>query len=176
VDSSDADLAADPSDVDSMEPHADGFPTSDGGSSTASRSHVPTQQLRTRAQYGISKPKIYIDGTIRYAFTAVTSEPETLGEAFEDDNWRQAMDSEIQALHKNKTWHLVPPPGKVNVIDSKWVYKVNKKSDGSIDRYKACLVVKGFKQRYVIDYEDTFSPITKAATIRFILSIVVSND
>ena len=106
----------------------------------------------------------------------MTGEPETLGEALEDDKWRQAMDSEIQALHKNKTWHLVSPPGKVNVIDSKWVYKIKKKSDGSIDRYKACLVAKGFKQRYVIDYEDTFSPITKAATIRFILSIVVSND
>jgi hypothetical protein len=65
---------------------------------------------------------------------------------------------------------------KVNVIDSKWVYKIKKKSDGSIDRYKARLVAKGFKQRYEIDYEDIFSPVVKAATIRLILSIVVSNN
>jgi hypothetical protein len=160
--------------VDAVNPPAGGPPASDGGSSVASGSPAPTG--RTRAQHGITKLKIYIDGTIRYAFTAVTGEPETLGEALEDDKWRQAMDSEIQALHKNKTWHLVSPPGKVNVIDSKWVYKIKKKSDGSIDRYKTCLVAKGFKQRYEIDYEDIFSPVVKAATIRLILSIVVSNN
>jgi hypothetical protein len=53
---------------------------------------------------------------------------------------------------------------------------VKRKADGTIDRYKARLVAKGFKQRYVIDYEDTFSPVVKAATIRLVLSIVVSRN
>lgn len=62
------------------------------------------------------------------------------------------------------------------MIGCKWVYKVKRKPDGTIDRYKARLVAKGFKQRYGIDYEDTFSPVVKAATIRLVLSIVVSNN
>jgi hypothetical protein len=53
---------------------------------------------------------------------------------------------------------------------------VKHKVDGTIDRYKACLVVKDFNQRYGIDYEDTFSPVVKMATICIILSIVVSRN
>jgi histone deacetylase 1/2 len=84
------------------------------------------------------------------------------------------MDAEHQALLRNNTWHLVPPPKGKNVIGCKWVYKVKRKANGSIDRYKARLVDKGFKQRYGIDYEDTFSPVVKEVTIRLVVSIAVS--
>jgi hypothetical protein len=84
------------------------------------------------------------------------------------------MQAECMALMKNKTWHLVPPHKGTNIIDCKWVYKVKRKQDGSLDRYKVRLVAKRFKQRYGIDYEDTFSPVVKATTIRVILSIGVS--
>lgn len=61
-----------------------------------------------------------------------------------------------------------------NLIDCKWVYKIKKKADSSIDRYKARLVANGFRQCYGIDYEDTFNPIVKIATVRLVLSVVVS--
>ena len=86
------------------------------------------------------------------------------------------MDVEFDALIRNKTWHLVPPQKGKNVIDCKWVYKIKRRSDGKIGRYKARLVAKGFKQRYGIDYEDTFSPVVKAATIRLVLSLAMSKD
>ena len=89
-------------------------------------------------------------------------------------HWREATEQEYHALIRNETWTLVPPPPRVNVIDSKWVFKVKKHSDGSIERYKARLVARGFRQRYGLDYEDTFSPVVKPTTIRLLLSIAVT--
>jgi hypothetical protein len=89
---------------------------------------------------------------------------------------KQAMDDEYSALMRNSTWRLVPADQAHNLIDCKWVYKVKKKTDGFVDRYKACLVAKGFKQRYGIDYENTFSPVVKPATIHLVLSIALSKN
>jgi hypothetical protein len=105
---------------------------------------------------------------------ASSDEPRDLGEALSNGKWKQAMDVDFDALQKNGTRHLVPPKQGSNIIDCKWVYKVRKKADGSIDRYKARLVAKGVKQQYGIDYQDTFSHVVKAATIRLILSVAVS--
>jgi hypothetical protein len=130
----------------------------------------------TRLQHGITKPKTYTDGAIRWGMMSTVhgEEPVSVEEAFQDERWVQAMNSEYQALIKNNTWHLVPPPAGKNVIGCKWVFKIKRKADGSVDRYKGRLVAKGYKQRYGIDYEDTFSPVVKAATIQLILSIAVS--
>ena len=106
----------------------------------------------------------------------VSGEPAKLRDALGDPKWKRAMDEEYDALMKNKTWHLVPNQRGKNIIDCKWVYRIKRKADGSIDRYKARLVGKGFKQRYGIDYEDTFSPVVKAATIRLVLAIAFLGD
>jgi histone deacetylase 1/2 len=135
---------------------------------------APPSPIRTRLQRGITKPKKYTDGTIRYGLLSSTGEPCTLGEALDDKNWRLAMEEEYKALMENKTWHLVPPNKNKNLIDCKWVYRIKRKADGTIDRYKTRLVAKGFKQRYGIDYEDTFSPVVKIATIRTVLALSVS--
>jgi hypothetical protein len=144
------------------------------GSSAPSESETtPSAWPHTWLQGGIRQPKVYTDGTIRYGCLAVTGEPRNLEEALRDKNWKHAMDAEYDALMNNKTWHLVLPQKGRNVIDCKWVYKIKRKADGSLDRYKARLVAKCFKQRYDIDYEDTFSPVIKSATIRIVLSIAI---
>lgn len=113
---------------------------------SAHNSPPPISGPRTRLQAGIRKPKVYIDGTIPYGLSVVTSvEPASLQVALVDQNWKNAMESEISALQRNKTWHLVLPDKQRNLIDCKWVYKIKRKPDGSIDRYKAKLVAKGFK-------------------------------
>jgi hypothetical protein len=84
------------------------------------------------------------------------------------------MNFEYQTLLKNKTWHLVSSHQATNVINCKWVYKIKRKQDGSVETYKTRLVAKGFKQRHNIDYDDTFSPVIKVVTIRVMLSLAVS--
>jgi hypothetical protein len=80
----------------------------------------------------------------------------------------------LMHLVRNGTWHLVPPQKGNNIIDCKWVYKIKINAYGILDRYKARLVTKGFKQQYVIDCDEIFSPVVKSTTIRVILSLAVS--
>jgi hypothetical protein len=134
----------------------------------------PLDRPHTRPQSGVSKLKKFTDGTIRYAYFSSTSETFSTAEVFIDSRWKAAMDEEYDALIKNGTWHLVPSARGQNVIDCKRVYKVKRKADGTVDHYKARLVAKGFKQRYGIDYEDTFSPVVKSATIHLVLSFAIS--
>ncbi|KAK9063757.1 hypothetical protein SSX86_017629 [Deinandra increscens subsp. villosa] len=101
-----------------------------------------------------------------------TIEPSTHTQALRDPNWRQAMDLEFNALIQNQTWDLVPPTSH-SPIGCKWVFRVKRNPDGTIEKYKARLVAKGFLQQYGKDYFDTFSPVTKPVTIRTVLSIAL---
>lgn len=92
-----------------------------------------------------------------YAFSlAAEQEPVIFQEASKHDCWIKAMNSELQALEANKTWILVDLPAGVKPIGSKWVYKIKRRADGSIERYKARLVAKGYNQVEGIDYFDFF--------------------
>jgi histone deacetylase 1/2 len=130
--------------------------------------------MRTRLRAGLSQPKQRTDGTVTYTAARAAAEPVSVAAALEDPQWRATMDAELAALHRNQTWSLVPAPPGINLIDSRWVFKVKHNPDGSVERFKARLVAKGFKQRHGIDYDDTFSPVVKATTIRVILSLAVT--
>jgi hypothetical protein len=102
-------------------------------SSTAHASTNP--RLRTWLQDGLHKTKVYTDDTIRYGCIASTvREQQILSEALSNINWKNGMYSEYNTLMKNKTCHLVPPQQEGNIIDCKWVYKIKRKVDGSLDR------------------------------------------
>ncbi|XXG68216.1 hypothetical protein AAC387_Pa06g1354 [Persea americana] len=101
-------------------------------------------------------------------------EPTTLTQALKDHKWRRAMSEEYDALVKNGTWALVPQDNSQNLVGCKWVFRTKRKSDGSVDRFKARMVAKGFHQHPGIDYHETFSPVVKPTTVRIVLSIAVS--
>ena len=67
------------------------------------------------------------------------------------------MDDEINAIEKNKTWELVDLLEGKEVIGVKWVYKTKSNVEGKIERHKARLVVKGYKQQQGREYEETFA-------------------
>ena len=56
------------------------------------------------------------------------------------------------------------------------MFSVKQNADGSISRYKARLIAKGFTQSYGIDYEETFAPIAKLNLIRVLLSCDANLD
>jgi hypothetical protein len=81
------------------------------------------------------------------------------------------MAEEIAALERTSTWDLVPTPPHVTPITCKWVYKVKTRSNGSLERYKARLVARGFEQEYGIDYEETIAPVAHMTTVRTLLDV-----
>ena len=103
-------------------------------------------------------------------------EPTSYDEAALSKDWRKAMEGEIHALHQNQTWELVPTPREVQPISCKWVYKVKTKPDGTIERYKARLVARGFSQQYGLDYDEKFSPVAKIDTTRVLLALAASHS
>lgn len=75
------------------------------------------------------------------------------------------MIDELQALDETHTWDLVDLPLNKKVVGCKWVYKIKTRSDGSVERYKAQLVAKGYTPEYGIDYEETFAPVSRLTSV-----------
>lgn len=76
----------------------------------------------------------------------------------------------------NEIWDVVDLPKGKRLVGCKWVFNVKYKADGTIERYKARLVVKGYTQTYSIDYAVTFAPVAKLNTFRLLLSVAINLD
>ena len=106
-------------------------------------------------------------------------EPSCYQEAVDDANsevWKKAMEEEMDSLTKNNTWDLVELPEGRSVVGCKWVFKLKRKVDGSIERYKVRLVAKGYSQGEGIDFHEIFSPVVKLVSIRTMLALTALLD
>ena len=102
------------------------------------------------------------------------AKPQTYKETIrstEGSLWKEAIKSEIDSILQNHTWELVDLPPGSKPLGSKWIFKRKMKADGTIDKYKARLVIKGYRQREGLDYFGTYSPVTRITSIRMILVI-----
>ena len=102
--------------------------------------------------------------------------PKNVQEALNVPKWKEAVFEEMRALEKNNTWNVTTLPVGKRTVGCKWVFTVKYNSGGSVERYKARLVVKGFTQTYGMDYSETFAPVAKLNTIRILLSLAANLD
>jgi hypothetical protein len=135
----------------------------------------PARERRTPARY---RANLAIEGSNPRA-SGEHHEPQTYQEAVsgeESEFWQKNMDEEMHSLLENGTWELVERPEGVKPIPMKWVYKVKWDAQGNVERYKSCLVAKGFLQKQGVNFEEVYALVNKHTTLRALLVIVVQQD
>lgn len=142
----------------------------EAGEGTAGSTEVDTVQCVFDTEH---------DNLIAGAILDAQADPKSYVEARSRPDWplwKAAMDRELTTLENAGTWNTMPRPTDKNIVGSKWVYRIKRKADGSVDKYKARLVARGFTQKYGEDYFTTFSPVAKLASFRTILAIAARLD
>ncbi|GKE26598.1 reverse transcriptase domain-containing protein [Tanacetum coccineum] len=113
-----------------------------------------------------------IEKSFRLDFVAFMVENEYfLSRSIRMAQWKEAIKSEIDFILQIYTWELVVLLSGCKSLGYKWIFKKKMKADGTIDKYKARLIIKGFRQRKGLDYFDTYSPVTRITSIRMVLAI-----
>ena len=120
---------------------------------------------------GIYKPKVYSTAVV---LPNHFQEPSSVRQALQLPHWKTTMEVEYSALVHNGTWRLVPKTERMHIVLNKWIFKTKLKAYGSLDKFKARLIIKGFQQHVGVDFSYTFSPVVKASPIRIIFTLVVA--
>jgi hypothetical protein len=108
----------------------------------------------------------------------VDDTPSTIEEAYSShdaDFWKEAIRSEMDSIMSNATWEVIEHPYGCKPIGSKWVFKKKLRPDGTIERYKARLVIKGYSHKEGEDFFDTYSPMARLTIISVLLSLAASH-
>ncbi|KAD5961709.1 hypothetical protein E3N88_13182 [Mikania micrantha] len=114
-----------------------------------------------------------IQAKYEYCFN-IEEDPKTYNEAMASRDvafWKEAINDEMDSIMQNNTWRLTDLPPGCKPLGCKWIFKKKMKVDGSIDKFKARLVIQGFRQKEGIDYFDTYAPVARISTIRFLIAL-----
>ncbi|KAG7547963.1 Zinc finger CCHC-type [Arabidopsis suecica] len=134
-----------------------------------------------RSQRQVNKPKYLQDYVLlaeeegEILLMCLNNEPRYFQEAKQFKEWTNACEDELSSIERFKTWDLVDLPTGAKPIGVKWVFKLKRNSDGSINKYKARLVAKGYVQKYGVDFEEVFAPVARIETIRLLVDLAAAN-
>ena len=103
-------------------------------------------------------------------------EPAGFHDAKNSQHWMAAMQEELSMIEKNKTWELVDRPPNRKIIGVRWVFRTKLSPDGSIIKFKARLVVKGYAQVFGVDYSETFAPVVRLDTVRLLFALAAQRS
>jgi hypothetical protein len=126
----------------------------------------------TRHAAGILQPRAL---AAMFGDSQISQVPSSVHEALLDPHWRRAMEEEYATLLANQTWDPVPRPPGSNIVTGKWIWTHKHRADGTLERYKARWVLRGFTHRPGVDYDETFSPVVKSAIVRTVLSLALTH-
>jgi hypothetical protein len=99
------------------------------------------------------------------------AKPSSFEEADKLQVWKDDMLDEYRSILKNSVWDIMPRPKDKSMVSSKWIYKIKHAADGSVEKFKARFVAKGFTQKEGIDYEETFAPVARYTSIQAIITL-----
>lgn len=147
-----------------------------GHASTTKMRHIPMLKQHVRHTGQVTDHLVH--NKFNCFLTSYTSntDPSTFAQALKHHHWVDAMNKELSALELNNTWEVTELPPSKKSIGCKWVFKTKFNTDGTVERYKARLVILGCKQTYGVDYMDTFAPVAKLTTVRTLLAMAAIQD
>lgn len=157
----DHEIVSDVSDV-----HVENVETMDSNLRRSSR--VPKPKTCTCCNFVVAKCSLVDHDT-----------PESVCEALNgpyQNQWLEAMKDEINSLKSQNVWSIVPKPSNQNITGCRWVLRIKRNPDKSINKFKARLVAQGFSQIPGVDFNETYCPVVKRRTLRLLMAICVEND
>ncbi|XP_024989341.1 uncharacterized protein LOC112523871 [Cynara cardunculus var. scolymus] len=137
--------------------------------------HVPT--IRKNLVFGYKLCKFGTRAVIesdKVILSKAEDAPKTYREAMTSRNaacWKEAIDDEMDFLISNNTWEISDLPPGSKAIGCKWVSRVKLNIDGSVQTFKARLVIQGFSQRQGVDYFDTYAPVARITSTRILFAL-----
>ena len=140
-----------------------------------------TNETGSKIELEILDLKIKMKDQILHSFFAeINSDPQNYEQAMsskERNDWKRAVDVELNSMEKNNVWMIINRPTsknyekRPNIIDSKWVFKKKNDVDDSI-KYEARLVIRGFKDKNLYELTETYAPVSRLPLVRAVLAII----
>nr|GFA64539.1 Gag-Pol polyprotein [Tanacetum cinerariifolium] len=131
------------------------------------KDHPLEQVIREPSRPVLIRNQLRSDGDMcMYALTVSTMEPKNVKEAMTDPAWIDSMQEEILQLKRLDVWVLVPAPDNISPLTMKWLFKNKHDEEQTVIRNKSRLVVRGYRQKEGIDFEESFALVARMEAIR----------